>query len=134
MNSREKGKRGERQAAKAWAKQMGGQARRGEQYSGGGDSPDIVHGYPNIHLESKYVEQGNPYTWMQQAVEDAGDKVPVVLHRRNRQDWLVILRLDDVQRFVLEAFAGPQVPEVGGVQVPASVPGPGQRSSNGKDG
>lgn len=134
MNSRAKGAAGELEAAKEWARVMGGHARRGCQFSGSPDSPDIVSSYPGIHLESKRVEKGNPYCWLAQAVRDAGDKVPVVLHRRNRQDWVVILRLSDVPRFVLEAQAGPKVPEVGGPPVPGSIPDQGQCPQIGKDG
>ena len=134
MNSRKKGARGELEAAKAWSLVMGGQARRGQQFSGGADSPDVVSDYAGIHLESKRVEQGNPYRWIEQAVADAGVKVPVLLHRRNREPWLVIMRLTDVPRFLLEAFAGPQVPAVGSEAVPGDVPNQGQRSAVRKDG
>ncbi|MCH8913896.1 MAG: hypothetical protein IIA33_10060 [Planctomycetes bacterium] len=33
---------------------------------------------------------------MAQAIADAGDKVPVVAHRRNRGEWLAVLRLEDL--------------------------------------
>jgi hypothetical protein len=34
---------------------------------------------------------------MQQAIDEAApDKTPVVAYRRNRGDWLAILRLDDL--------------------------------------
>lgn len=135
MNSRDKGKRGELEAAKAWADTMGGRARRGQQYSGGKDSPDIVHDFPRIHLEAKRCEKGNPYQWIDQAAEDAAyGQVPVVLHRRNNREWLLIVRLFDVPRFVLEAFAGPQVPALGSEAVPGNVPDQGQRSSVREDG
>lgn len=135
MNSRDKGKRGEREAAAAWAAAMGGSARRGQQYAGGTESPDVVHDYPAIHIESKRTEKGNLYQWIDQAANDAGPgKVPVVLHRRNRREWLLIVRLTDAQRFVLEAFAGPQVPAVGSEAVPGDVPNQGQRSAVRKDG
>lgn len=100
MNSRQKGARGEREAACAWAEAMGGEARRGQQFAGGTDSPDVVTSYPLIHLECKRVERGNPYQWIDQAVEDAGNKVPVVLHKRNRREWLFITRLADVRRLL----------------------------------
>lgn len=134
MNSRKKGARGELEAAKAWSLVMGGQARRGQQFSGGADSPDVVSDYAGIHLESKRVEQGNPYRWIEQAVADAGVKVPVVLHRRNREPWLVIMRLTDVPRFLLEAFAGPQVSPLGDQELSNPVPGPGMRPAKGEDG
>ena len=38
---------------------------------------------------------------MRQAVNDAGtNKVPVVFHRQNREDWLVVVRLNDLPELV----------------------------------
>lgn len=118
MNSRQKGARGEREAAKEWARVMGGEARRGQQFSGGKDSPDIVIAHENIHVEVKRVEVGNPYRWMEQAARDAAGKVPVVMHRRNAEEWLVIVRLADVPRFILAAQDGEASGQVGTEEVP----------------
>ena len=91
MNSRQKGKRGELEAAKMLAAE-GFPARRGQQFSGGEDSPDIVcEALPALHFEVKRVERGNPYDWVAQAKCDAGSKYPVVLHRRNDHGWLAIM-------------------------------------------
>lgn len=95
MNSREKGKRGELELS-AFLRSHGIEARRGQQFSGGGDSPDVVTNLPFVHLECKRVETGNPYNWLDQAVRDAGDKLPVVAHRRNKRDWIAILPLDQL--------------------------------------
>lgn len=134
MNSRKKGARGELEAAKAWSLVMGGKARRGQQFSGSADSPDIVSDYAGIHLESKRVEQGNPYRWIEQAVADAGTKVPVVLHRRNHESWLMIMRLTDVPRFLLEASFGPQVSALGDQELSSHLPDSDVRPATGKDG
>jgi hypothetical protein len=84
MNSRNKGKRGELEAAKFLASE-GFPARRGQQFSGGTDSPDVVcEALPGIHFEVKRTEKGNPYDWVAQAERDAGHKIPVVLHRAQR--------------------------------------------------
>lgn len=125
MNSRAKGARGERAGAAAWAAIMGGTARRGQQFSGGQDSPDIVSSHKDIHLECKRVEAGNPYRWMEQAVRDAGPKVPCVLHKRNREDWLLIVRLADVPRFILAAQDIDTPDEVGEDEIPPSDAGQG---------
>ncbi len=125
MNSRAKGKRGELEASKEWASVMGGSARRGKQFSGGEDSPDVVTDYPWLHLEVKRVERGSIHEWVEQAVRDAGSRVPVVLHRRNHKPWLVTMRLTDVPRFLLEASAGPQVPAVGAEGVSNPIQGEG---------
>lgn len=124
INSRAKGAAAEREAAQIWADVMGCDARRGQQFSGGKESPDVVQSIDGIHLEVKRVERGNPYAWMAQAIFDAGDQVPVVLHRKNRSDWLCIVRLSDVPRLI-QAVAGAEAKAVGGGAVPADVPGEG---------
>ena len=93
-NSRAKGCRGEREVAEH-LRDYGYPARRGQQFAGGTDSPDVVGGPPGWHIEVKRVEAGNPYNWMEQAVRDAGDARPVVIHRRSGKKWLAIMHLDD---------------------------------------
>lgn len=95
MNSRDKGIRGELEFA-AYLRERGFGARRGQQFSGGGDSPDVVHSIPGVHLEVKRVEQFRLYDAVEQAVADAGGKMPVVVHRKNRCEWVAILRIDDL--------------------------------------
>lgn len=131
-NGRAKGARGERSAAQAWADALGldrSTCRRGQQFAGGTDSPDVVQPLGAIHLEVKRVERGNPYLWMEQAIRDAGPKVPLVLHKRNRQDWLAIVRLTDVQRLAEEIVA--QAKALGGGSVPGAVPGAGVPQAEG---
>ena len=132
INSRAKGAAAEREAAKVWAEVMGCEARRGQQFSGGKESPDVVQSISGIHLEVKRVERGNPHAWMAQAIYDAGDQVPVVLHRKNHRDWLCIVRLSDVPRFI-QACAGQETQAVGGGAVPADVPSPGVSTSSPED-
>lgn len=132
MNSRQKGARGERCAAAAWSEVMGGAARRGQQFAGGTESPDIVTDFPGIHIEVKRTERGNPYSWLNQAIADAGpDKCPLVLHRRNNQEWIVIARLTDVPRLAAEVAAKAQA--VGGGAVPDPLPGQGLPPTNESD-
>lgn len=97
INGNQKGKAGEREAA-ALLKQYGFEARRGQQFSGGGDSPDVVHNIPNVHIEVKRTETLSIYKAMEQAREDCAGKVPVVLHRRNGKEWLAILPAGDLLR------------------------------------
>lgn len=96
INSRQKGAAGERELA-SYLRERGFDARRGQQFRGGADSPDVV-GLPGWHIEVKRTEKGNPYDWLDQAVNDAGGNLPVVCHRRNRRDWIAVLRLDDFLR------------------------------------
>lgn len=95
-NSRNKGKVGELELA-AFLTERGYKARRGQQFKGGTDSPDVVAaGLEHIHIECKRVEAGNPYIWLDQAQRDAaGKKTPVVMHRKNNREWIVILTLED---------------------------------------
>jgi hypothetical protein len=103
MNSCQKGKRGER----AWRDELvahGYSARRGQQFSGSPDSPDVVcPDLPGFHFEVKTVEHLNLAKAMAQAVADAGEKIPIVAHKRNRGDWLVTLRASDWFKMLAEA-------------------------------
>jgi Holliday junction resolvase len=99
INSRRKGAAGERELA-AYLRQFGIIAHRGRQFQGGADSPDVVHDLPDIHLECKRCERGQIYDWLQQARDDAGDRIPVVVHRKNNQDWVAILPMEDLLRML----------------------------------
>jgi len=131
MNSRAKGARGEREAARAWTDVFGMAARRGQQYAGGTESPDVITGMAGIHVEVKRVEAGNPYVWMDQAVRDAGLNAPVVLHRRNNKPWLLIVRLDDAPRLAKAIVKA--APGVGGGAIPDHLPDPGLPPTPGQD-
>ena len=92
MNSREKGKRGELEAARV-LKEYGYETRRGQQYSGATGDADVV-GLPGIHLEIKRVEKLSISKAMKQSIRDARDgELPVVMHRKNRETWLVTMPL-----------------------------------------
>lgn len=119
INSRAKGAAAEREAATAIAKQFDCEARRGQQFSGSPDSPDIVSSLP-IHWECKRVEKGNLYQWLEQACRDAGDKVPVVIHRRNNHEWVLVMRLKDASEF---AQAVSSHAEVAAADVPGQARG-----------
>lgn len=94
--SRNKGCRGEREAAAEISKLFGVEARRGRQYCGSPDSPDIKTAIPNVQFEVKRTETLSIYKAMEQCIEDAGKDIPVVLHRRNNKKWLAIIQLDDL--------------------------------------
>ena len=98
--SRNKGKRGELEISSKLPRLFGVDARRGQQYCGGGDSPDVITDLP-IHCEVKRTERLSLYPAMEQAVRDArADKVPVVFHRQNHEDWLAIIRLNDLPELI----------------------------------
>lgn len=103
-NSRDKGARGERELAKV-LRLYGYDARRGQQFHGGPDSPDVL-GLPGIHIECKRVEKLNLYDAMAQSRNDAGEDVPVVMHRKNNCKWLVTMELSDWMELYREWEAG----------------------------
>lgn len=97
--SRRKGACGERELAKELKRVLGVAARRGRQFCGSPDSPDVVVDLPGVHFECKRVERFDLYKALDQATCDAGaELLPVVAHRKNRREWVVVLRLDDLPR------------------------------------
>ena len=94
INSKQKGKRGELEFVN-YLKSQGIEARRGQQYSGTPDSPDVVSDLRGFHFEVKRTERFNIYKAMEQAENDCGCKVPVVVHRQNSKDWLIVMNADD---------------------------------------
>jgi Holliday junction resolvase len=95
--SKDKGKRGERELANELERVLGINARRGVQFQGSPDSPDVITSIPNIHIECKRTERFRLYEALEQATNDAGkNKVPIVCHRQNNKPWVVIVKLDDV--------------------------------------
>lgn len=94
MKSRNKGKVGEREVAALLASH-GYDARRGVQYHGGPDSPDVV-GLPGAHVEVKRTESLRLYDALKQAEGDArGVEFPVVFHRKNNRKWVCVLDAED---------------------------------------
>ena len=103
-HSKRKGARGEREAAGELARLFGIEARRGQQFQGGPDSPDVVTELEGVHFEVKRCESLSLYAALEQAIADAGDNIPVVLHRRSRKPWLAIVRLDDLPRLSTQLY------------------------------
>ena len=94
MNSRNKGKEGERQLAKK-LQEYGFATRRGQQYCGIQGNADVV-GLDGIHIECKRCEQVRDEVFLQQAERDAKEgEIPVFMYRRNPEEWKVTLRLED---------------------------------------
>ena len=113
MNSKRKGKRGEREAA-ARLRELGFPgARRGQQYSGSPDSPDVVDAIPGVHLEIKYQERMSLWKAITQAWEDAGCVNPYAdMHRKNRTDWVFIVPAEHLHAFVNAVYASRQRPVI----------------------
>lgn len=104
MNSRAKGARGERQ----WRDELranGYAARRGQQFCGSPDSPDVIcEALPWAHFEVKCVERLNIEDAMEQARRDGGGKVPLVAHKRNHRAWLVTMSAEAFFRLLKGEF------------------------------
>ena len=98
VNARNKGAAGERELAKVLRELGFDGARRGQQFSGGTDSPDVI-AIDGIHIECKRVEKLNLEQAMSQSIRDAGEKLPTVMHRKNRGEWLVTAPLKEVVKF-----------------------------------
>ena len=116
VNSREKGKRGEREFAKL-CRQYGYDARRSQQYAGGVDSADVV-GLPGMHVEVKLrdvITEGNKLAFMRQAIRDSAGsgKIPIVAHKENYRQWYVTMEMQDfVRMYVLAANCDTLIDEV----------------------
>ena len=98
INSRAKGARGEREWAKWLRDNLGIDARRGQQFTGSPDSPDVI-GLEGTHAEVKRVQKLNISNAMAQAIRDSGDNLPYVAHRKNGEEWLITIQARDVLGF-----------------------------------
>lgn len=93
--SKEKGKLGEREVA-ALLKEFGFEARRGQQFAGGGDSPDVVHNIPGVHIEVKRTETFALWDALAQAERDKKPaETATVWHRKSNKQWVVVLSARD---------------------------------------
>ncbi len=100
MNSRNKGKVGEREFA-SLLREHGFDARRGQQFSGSPDSPDVVSdALAWLHVEVKRVQNLN---LTDACVQAEGDQTKsgrtkklawVVAHRKNHAPWLITMKAD----------------------------------------
>lgn len=88
-------------------------ARRGRQFKGTADSPDIVSDCselepgeegialdPFFHIEVKRVERFHLYPTLHKAEEEAEGKIPLILHRKNREEWVAVVPARDFLRIL----------------------------------
>ena len=88
--SRNKGYRGEKEVEKI-LRDHGINAKRGLVFNG---EPDIVDDTP-YHWEIKRQERTQIGEWMKQSTEQCRGKIPTVVHRRSREDWLITMKFED---------------------------------------
>lgn len=106
--SKEKGKVGEREVA-ALFRAHGFTARRGQQFSGGGDSPDVVHDMDGFHVEVKRTEQFAMWAALEQANRDKQPgNTPLIFHRKNNKPWVVIIPAEDFLKLCREYVYEPE--------------------------
>ncbi len=89
INSNSKGKCGEREVAEL-IRSYGFEARRGQQFSGGNESPDVVSDLP-LHIEVKRVEAFSLYSAVEQCKTDCKSTQYVIFHRKSKKEWVSIL-------------------------------------------
>ena len=94
-NSKAKGARYEREIAHI-LKTYGYNARRTQQYCGATDESSDVVGLDGFHIECKhYANTGFKYEWLDQAIRDCNNNIPIVVHKIDRKESVVTLRLTD---------------------------------------
>ena len=100
VNSKQKGKKGELEVANILKNEYGLNARRGQQFSGSPDSPDVIcEELADTNIEVKRDEHLNIEKAMQQSTNDSKDmKTPIVVHRKNGEKWKVTMWLDDYMK------------------------------------
>lgn len=103
VNSRDKGKRGEREFASV-CREQGYDCRRGQQFNGL-EGEDVV-GLPGIHIEVKRTEKISLYDALSQAKRDSQGNIPIVAHRRNNYPWVIVMGVNDFFTIYREWEAG----------------------------
>lgn len=103
-NAREKGKRGELEAAEL-LRSHGFEARRGQQYCGGNGDADVVcKPLDPFHIEVKRRERLDIHGAVEQARQDGPGKIPLVLHRRDRHEWLITMPAGELLKILGRAY------------------------------
>jgi Holliday junction resolvase len=101
LKSKTKGKVGEREVAEL-LREFGYNARRGQQFAGGGDSPDVVSDLEGFHIEVKRTgKQTDVFAALDQAKRDRkpGEDA-LVFHRKNNKDWIIAMDAREFLRLV----------------------------------
>jgi Holliday junction resolvase len=100
MNSRDKGKRMEREAAKMLMATLGIEAHRSVQYAGTAGDADLRTTLEGVHFEVKSRKSIGALRFYEQAEDDASKtgSIPVVMLREDGDtEWYLLLRLHDLR-------------------------------------
>lgn len=96
VNSREKGKRGEREAVRLLRDTGFPDAERSVQYRGrAGTAADVIGAGP-WHVEVKNTAKAALPAWLEQVDRDRGDRPFLILWKQPGKRWLVIADAADV--------------------------------------
>ena len=108
-----KGKAGEREFANL-LKSLSIEARRGRQYCGLPESPDVI-GPDGLYIEVKRRKRITIQAHLAEARATAGGlAVPVLAHRRDREDWMVTIYAADLVKFARRILAATEREAQGG--------------------
>lgn len=88
---RRKGAAGEREAAAELRAVFPQLIAERSARNGVDQAEDICHSLTGVHIEVKRCETLSLYAAMEQAQAACGGKVPVIMHRRNRKEWLAVV-------------------------------------------
>jgi len=107
INSRAKGARGERM----WRDELRAQgftAKRGQQFAGGQDSPDVVceELKGKLHFEVKHVQSLNLDKACEQAERDARGIAWACAHKKNNKDWKVTISASTFFKLLRDGMDG----------------------------
>lgn len=104
---RNKGARGELEWRDQWRVHGYTGAYRSAQYCGRNGDQDVI--CPeieilNLHQEVKRTECLRLHEAMKQAKEDGHGKIPIVAHKRNREEWMVTMRAEDWFKMIADSL------------------------------
>ncbi len=106
VNSKQKGKRNELEWVKLLKAAGFKDARRGQQFKGTEDSPDVIcPELIDIHFEVKSGKAINIWKALEQAMEDKGsEEMPIVAAHKDHKPWVVCMLAEDWIKLVKLAY------------------------------
>jgi hypothetical protein len=122
VNSRRKGKTGELEAAEVLRVLFGWTTRRTQQFAANAnaDSADLrVEQTPELFWEVKRVQRLNVPKTIRIAASQCDRRTPVLMHRPDRSDWLLTIRLADLP-VLCHAYESAQAESVAAPQLSAA--------------
>lgn len=105
--SREKGARGEREVAKILSESLSLDISRTPRSGAWEHAKGDLYGVPRFNVEVKLQERTRVDEWYKQSEGDAKeDEIPLLIYRRNREQWKVVMSLDnfvEIMKVYIEA-------------------------------